>query len=409
MNIGEIRKDFPVLERRDGGKPIVYLDSTATSLKPMQVIEAELDYYKNRTANIHRGLHKMSEESSRLYEEAHKKVARFVNAGSEKETVFVRNATEAMNMIAYCLWLEGTLKKGDRVLVSRLEHHANLVPWQFLERKVGIELDFVELDDDKCISLNDLEEKLEKGGVKIVSLSHGSNTLGSLLDAKKSAKLAHKKGALFALDAAQSVPHMQVNMREIDCDFAAFSGHKMLGPTGIGVLYGKKGLLEKMPPFLYGGDMIREVKWHESKWNDLPYKFEAGTPAIAQGIGLGAAVDYLQKIGMKGVREHEKEITQYCLEKMGGIGGISTYGPADLDKRGGVIVFDSEKISSHDLALALDETANVAIRSGMHCAEPIVSGINPNGLARASFYVYTTKQDIDVFADALKKIVRAFG
>ena len=408
LNAEKLRADFPALQKKFGGKPLVYLDNAATSLKPVQVLDSEMEYYKECCANIHRGMHKMSEQASREYEEAHSKVAKFIGAKSEQEIVFTRNATESFNLLAYSLYAGDFFRKGDEILVSKMEHHANIVPWQFLERKLGIVLKFAELNKDFTLNLEDLKQKLSDK-TKLVSITQASNTVSSIVDVKKTGDIVRKNSkALFAVDGAQSVPHMPVNVRDIGCDFLAFSGHKMLGPTGIGVFYGKKELLEKMQPFMYGGDMIKEVKWHSSSWNELPFKFEAGTPAIAQGIALGATVDYLQKIGMESVRRHEKEITKYALERMKEIPQAKVYGPEDLEKRNGIVLFEAGKLDCHDIALALDEHSNVAIRSGMHCAQPIVESLNPKGLARASFYLYTTKQEIDVFIDSLKEIVGTF-
>lgn len=408
LNVEKIRQDFPILGKKFNGKPLVYLDNAATSLKPSQVIEKEIEYYNQYCANIHRGMHKMSEQASREYEASHQKVARFIGAKGMEEIVFTRNATESFNVLAYSLCAGDFFKKGDEILVSREEHHANIVPWQFLERKLGVVLKFVELNKDFTVNLDDLKAKLNERA-KLVSLTQSSNTVSAINDAKKACEIVKKSSeALFAVDAAQSIPHMPVNVREIGCDFMCFSGHKMLGPTGIGVLYGKKELLEKMQPFMYGGDMIKEVQWHSSSWNELPFKFEAGTPAIAQGIALGAAVDYLQKLGMQNVRQHEKEITKYALERMKEIQNARVFGPEDLEKRNGIVLFEAGKLDCHDIALALDEHSNVAIRSGMHCAQPIVESLNPKGLARASFYLYTTKAEVDVFIESLKEIVGTF-
>jgi len=408
LNVEKLRQDFPILQKRFEGKPLVYLDNAATSLKPVQVIEKEMEYYREYTANIHRGMHKMSEQASREFEKAHEKAAKFIGAKGIEEIVFTRNATESFNLIAYSLLNEGFFKKGDEVLVSKMEHHANLVPWQFLERKAGIKLEFVELNKDFTLDFEDLEKKLNEK-TRLVSLTQASNTVASIVDVKKAGEIVRKNSsALFAVDGAQAVPHFPVSVKSIGCDFYCFSSHKMLGPTGIGVLYGKKELLEKMQPFQYGGDMIKEVQWHSSSWNELPFKFEAGTPAIAQGIGFGAAIDYLQKLGLENVRKHEKEITKHALERIKEVKGVKVFGPEDLEKRNGIVLFDAGKLDCHDIALALDEAANVAIRSGMHCAQPIVESINPKGLARASFYLYNTKEEIDVFIESLKEILGTF-
>lgn len=408
LNVEKLRSDFPCLQKKFGGKPLVYLDNAATSLKPNSVIDKETEYYKEYCANIHRGMHKMSEQASREFELAHEKTAKFIGAKNEKEIIFTRNATEGFNLLMYSLCAGDFFKAGDEVLVSRMEHHANLVPWQFLQQMKGIKLNFVELNEDFTLNMDDLKGKLSSK-TKLVSLTQASNTVSSIVDVKKAREIVKKNSqAYFAVDAAQSVPHLPVNVREIGCDFLMFSSHKMLGPTGMGVLYGKEELLEKMQPFMYGGDMIKEVKWNSSSWNELPSKFEAGTPAIAQGIALGAAIDYLQKAGMQNIRQHEKEITKYALERMKEIPQAKVYGPQDLEKRNGIVLFEAGKLDCHDIALALDEHSNVAVRSGMHCAQPIVESLNPKGLARASFYFYNTKQEIDVFIESLKEIVGTF-
>lgn len=410
MNTKKIRTDFPVLQRRVKGKPITYLDNAATSLKPRQVLEAMNRYYTEFTANIHRGVHKMSEDASREWEEAHKKVGKFVGASPE-ETIFTRNTTESLNLLMYSMREQGVFSAGDNIVVTKMEHHSNIVPWQFIEKKGESKLEFVGLNKDYALDMQDLAQKINKK-TKLVSVMHASNTVASINPVREIGKIAHENGALFAVDGAQAVPHMPVDVKKIGADFYAFSGHKMLGPTGIGVLYGRKELLEKMPPFLYGGDMIHEVKLHSATWNKLPYKFEAGTPHIAGGIGLGAAVDYLQRLGMGNVQAHDKELTKHALKVMGeleGKGKIRLYCPKDAEKQGAIVMFDALKLQPHELALALDEAENIAIRSGMHCAEPLVSGFNSEGLCRASFYLYNTKEEIDLLARTTEKILGAFG
>ncbi len=404
FNTEKIREDFPIIQKKVNGKPIIYLDNAATSLKPIQVIEKLNYYYKECTANIHRGLHRMSEEASILYEESHAKTAKLINAKGSQEIVFTRNATESLNLLMYSLQTKNFFKKGDEILISKMEHHSNIVPWQFLEKKIGIKLKTIELNEDYTLNMQDFEKKLNEK-TKIVSITHASNTVAAINPVKEITAKAKKNGSIVIIDGSQSVPHMPVNVKEINSDFLVFSGHKMLGPTGIGVLYGRKKLLEEMPPFLYGGDMITEVHWKSSSWNALPYKFEAGTPNIAGGIAFGEAIDYLKKIGLENVRKHEKQITKYALERITEIKGIKTFCPRDSKKQGGIILFQHEKIEAHDLALALDEANNIAIRSGMHCAQPLVESLNPKGLARASFYFYTTEKEIDLFVETLKEIV----
>ncbi|MCX6803261.1 MAG: SufS family cysteine desulfurase, partial [Candidatus Diapherotrites archaeon] len=403
MNIEQITQDFPILSRKIKGKRIVYLDNAATSLKPKQVIDAEKYYYENVGANVHRGLHILSEEASRAHEEAHEKVAKFVGA-KKKETIFVRNATEGMNLVMYSLMNSNFFKKGDKILVSKMEHHANIVPWQYLDKKIGVKLEFIGLNEDYTIDMNDFEKKVSNA--KIVSITGASNTVATRPDLRMIGKKSHKEGALFLVDAAQLVPHDEINFSSLDADFMSFSGHKMLAPTGTGALIGKEKLLDSFEPFLFGGDMIHSVELHSSIWNTLPNKYEAGTPNIAGSYGIKAAVEYLQKIGMKNIKKHEEELTKVALEEMEGIDSIKLFCPKDEKKQGGIILFESEKLSAHELAMTLSETENICIRSGMHCAEPLVSSLNKEGLARASFYLYNTEEEVQFFARTLKDIIK---
>ncbi|HDJ96676.1 MAG TPA: cysteine desulfurase [Candidatus Aenigmarchaeota archaeon] len=402
MNVNKIREDFPILRRKINGKPLIYFDNTATSQKPIQVINVIKEFYEQHNANIHRGVHTLSQEASEMYEEAHNKVAKFINARRMEEIIFVRNATEAINLVAYS-WGMNNLKEGDEIVVTVMEHHSNIIPWQFLEKKKGIILKFVDINNDGTLKMEEYE-KLITERTKLVTVTHVSNVLGTINDVAKIGKLAHEVGALFLVDGAQSVPHMPVDVRKIDADFLAFSGHKMLAPTGIGVLYGKEELLQRMEPFLGGGDMIHEVWLHKATYNTLPWKFEAGTANIAGGVGLAAAVDYLEKIGMENVREHEKELTEYALKKMK-IENIDIYGPLDVKIRGGVISFNVKDLSPHDVAALLDEHG-IAVRSGHHCAQPLMRRLGVKGTARASFYIYNTKEEIDIFVETLEKIVK---
>jgi len=406
MNIEQIRSDFPVLNRKINGKKIIYLDNAATSLKPKQVIDAERNYYENVGANVHRGLHILSEEASREHEESHAQVAKFVGAKKE-ETVFVRNATEAMNLIMYSLSNSNFFKKGDKIVVSKMEHHSNIVPWQYLEKKLGVKLEFVGLNEDYTLDMDDFEEKVK--GAKLVSMSGASNTVASLPDIHTIEKLSHKEGALVHIDGAQLVPHHEVNFSSLGIDFLSFSGHKMLAPTGTGALIAKKNLLEKFEPFMFGGDMIHSVEWHSSKWNTLPNKFEAGTPNIAGSYGMRAAVDYLRKIGMGNIARTEEKLTKVALEEMQKIPSVELYCPKNEKKQGGIVMFGSTKLSAHELAMALSESENICIRSGMHCAEPLVSSLNKEGLARASFYLYNTEEEVTFFARTLKEVLNTFG
>jgi cysteine desulfurase/selenocysteine lyase len=407
MDAEKIRQDFPLLLPKTGKKPLIYLDNSATSLKPRQVIDSLNYYYTELSANIHRGVHRLSEEASRLYEESHKKTAGFIKASGE-EIVFTRNTTESLNLLMYSLLMKGRFSKGDSIVLTEMEHHSNIVPWQFVEQKTGAKLEFVKLNPDYTLDLDDLASKVSEK-TKLVSVTHVSNTVASVNPVREIGKIAHENNALFAVDAAQSAPHMPLDFRRTGADFMCFSAHKMLGPTGIGVFCAKKSLLEEMPPFLYGGDMIQSVDWHKAVWNRLPYKFEAGTPNIAGGIAFSPAIDYLKKTGMDRIESYERKLTGYALEKMKEIKGIRLHCPQDAEKQAGIILFDSEKLDAHDIALALDEAANIAVRSGMHCAEPLVSRINPEGAVRASFYFYNTMEEIDTFADNLKRVVASFG
>lgn len=401
------RKDFPLLERKIDGKNIIYFDNAATSLKPQSVIQAVNDYDTKETANIHRGIHKLSEEASQKYEKAHDKTAEFFGAKKE-EFVYTKNATEAINTVMYSLLTGDYFKKGDKILLTKMEHHANLVPWQLLEKKGLVELEFIEIKEDFTLDMQDFEKKLDKN-TKLVAVAHASNTIASINPVKEIGKQAKDNGSLFLVDGAQSAPHMEVNFNKLNADFYAFAGHKMLGPSGTGGLIAKKEWLEQSNPFLFGGSMIHSVEFHKSSWNKIPWKFEAGTPNISGMIGLGKAVEYLKAIGMDKVRKHEKELTKYTLDRMQEIDGIKIFTPKNEEKQVGIILFEAKKIEAHDLALTLDEYANIAIRSGMHCAEPLVSSLNPKGLDRASFYLYNSKEEIDAFIEALKTIVKSFS
>jgi cysteine desulfurase/selenocysteine lyase len=402
----KIREDFPILKRRVNGKPLVYFDNAATSQKPSVVIEAIRRYYSEYNANIHRGIHKLAEEATLAHEEAREKVAKFINANRTEEIVFVRNATEAINLVAYT-WGQTNIGSGDKIVLTIMEHHSNIVPWQLLAQKKNAKIEFVKIDEKGFLKLDEMREAIDEN-TKLVCVTHASNVLGTINPVSEIAKLAHNKGALVLVDAAQSVPHMRVNSREMDCDFMAVSGHKMLGPTGIGVLYGKTRLLENMPPFLGGGEMIKEVHTSGATWKDLPYKYEAGTPNIAGAIGLGAAVDYLRKIGMENVQEHEKEITGYAISKMSQVKGLTIYGPRDVEHRVGVVSFNLGDIHAHDLASIMDEEG-IAIRSGHHCAQPLMEFLNIPAASRASFYIYNTKEEVDIFINALEKARKLFS
>jgi cysteine desulfurase/selenocysteine lyase len=402
----DIRKDFPILSRQVHGKPLVYLDSTASSQKPHKVIEAMSAYYETTHANVHRGVYEISEEATAQMERARVKVARFINARQSKQIIFTRNTTESINLVAYS-WGNANISTGDLIVLTEMEHHSNLVPWQLLAQRTGARLEFVPITDDGLLRL-DIYEQLLQQKPKIVAFTHMSNVLGTINPAQQMIVQAHAVGAIVLLDAAQSVPHMPVDIRALDADFLCFSSHKMLGPTGIGVLYGKRDLLEAMPPFMGGGDMIRTVGLRESTWNDLPWKFEAGTPSIAEAIGLGAAVDYLNALGMENVRQHEQDITAYAMAQLQTVPGLTIYGP-DATQRGGVISFTLGDIHPHDLASILDQEVGVAIRAGHHCAQPLMERFGLAATARASFYVYTVPEDIDVLVQGLHKALQIFN
>ncbi len=401
-----IKKDFPVFERRVNGKPLIYLDNAATTQKPASVIECIDNYYRNHNSNIHRGVHTLSYESTVMYEDAHKKVAKYIGADSWEEIIFTRNATESINLVAYG-WGLHKLREGDEVLITIMEHHSNIVPWQMLRDVKGIKINILGVDENGDLDLSNLSKLLTEK-TKLVSIIHASNVLGTINPVHQIAEQARRVGALVLIDAAQSVPHFPVDVQEIGCDFLVASGHKMLGPTGIGFLYGRRELLEDMEPFMYGGDMIEKVTFERSTWNVLPWKFEAGTPNIAGGIGLGAAVDYLQKVGLDPIMNHEKELLSYALDKMFAHDWINIYGhKADSDSVG-VISFNVEGVHPHDVAGMLDEEG-IAVRSGHHCAQPLMQELSMDFTARVSFYLYNNKDEIDLLIDTLKKVKKLFG
>lgn len=413
LDINQIRADFPILQRQVHGKPLVYLDNAATSQKPEPVIQAMDEYYRRYNANIHRGVHTLAEEATAAYENARRKVGRFVNARSPKEVVFVRNTTEAINLVALS-WGRANVSEGDVIILSVMEHHSNLVPWQLLGQAMGARLEFIDLDPEGRLVLEDLDRLLETfgGRVKLVAVSGMSNVLGTINPVAEIAARVHDAGALLLVDGAQSVPHIPVDVQAIDADWLAFSGHKMLGPTGIGVLWARREILQAMPPFMGGGDMIKSVHLRESEWNDIPYKFEAGTPNMAHAIGLGAAVDYLKDLGMDNVQSHEQAMAAYALEHLAKVPNLRIYGPP-ADERGGVITFnlirDGELlIHPHDLASILDREG-IAIRAGHHCAQPLMEHYGVPATARASLYVYNTEEEVDKLVEALHKAQEIFG
>ncbi len=400
IDIKKIREDFPILKRKVNNKPLIYFDNTATTQRPIQVINAIKEFYENYNANIHRGVHTLSQEASEAYEEAHEKVANFINAETWREIIFVRNTTEAINLVAYS-WGFENLKEGDEIVTTIMEHHSNFLPWLMLSKRKNLKLKIVDINDDGTLNMEDLENKITKK-TKLVAITHISNVLGTINPIKDIVKLAHDNNALIVVDGAQSVPHLPVDVKDLDCDFLVFSGHKMLGPTGIGALYAKEELLNEMNPFLFGGDMIKDVWIDRAEWNDLPWKFEAGTSNIAGGIGFGAAIDYLNRIGMKNVREHELELVKYALKKMTEVENIEIYGPP-AEKRGGVISFNIKGLDMHDVAMFLDQEG-IAVRSGGHCAHPLMRRLKLKGTVRASFYIYNTKEEVDYFTKVLSQI-----
>lgn len=404
----KIRLDFPILNRKVNGHPLIYFDNAATSQKPKQVIEAVKDFYENHNANVHRAVHTLSQEASELYEKAHEEVAQFINAKGMEETIFVRGTTEAINLVAYS-WGFRNLGKQDEVIISLMEHHSNIVPWEIMSKIKGFKIRYAEVKEDGTLNYESFES-LATSRTKLVCVSHVSNITGVVNDIQRISKSTHQNGALLIVDAAQSVPHMPVDVQKLDVDFLAFSGHKMLAPTGIGVLYGKRALLEDMEPFQGGGDMIKEVDYSPRtkrcsiRWNSLPWKFEAGTPHISGGVGLMEAVRYLKQLGMKNVAAHEEMLTKYAMQRMKDCGEkVEIYGPKDASAKCGIIPFGVAGLSSHDVALFLDNYG-IMIRSGFHCAQPLHQLLKLNSSARASFYIYNTKEEVDRFIEVLKEI-----
>ena len=402
-----LRKDFPILDRKvRDNKSLVYLDNASTTQKPNQVIDAITDYYQNHNANIHRAVYALAEEATEAFEATRDKVAKFINIKNREEIIFVRGTTEAINLVAYA-WGRSNVKEGDIIVSTEYEHHSNIVPWQLLTQEKHAKIEYIGMDDNGELILDELDKLLETGKVKLVAFSLMSNVLGTITDAEKIIAKCKEKGVLTLVDGAQAVPHMKVDIEKLGCDFFAFSGHKMLGPTGIGVLWVKKQVLETMNPFHGGGDMIREVHKYETTWNDLPYKFEAGTPNIADVVGFGAAIDYLTKLGMDNVRQHEIELTQYAIDKLSQVKGLQIYGTKNLAKRGGVISFNFADVHPHDVAQIIDEEG-IAVRSGHHCAQVLMERLNVAATSRASFYIYNTKEDVDALVNSLNKVARLF-
>ena len=408
LDVSKIRQDFPVLAKTVyDGRPLVWLDSAATSQKPRQVIQALVDYYEGYNANVHRGVHALSMESTERYEEARQKVADFIGAESSDCLIWTRNTTEGINLVANS-WAEDNIKAGDEIVVTALEHHSNLVPWQQIARRKSAKLRILPLAADHTLDM-DAADTIIGARTKLMAIAHESNAIGTINPVKQLAAKARAVGAAVLVDGAQSVPHMPVDVQDIDCDFLAFSGHKMLGPTGIGGLYVKRDVLESMNPFLTGGEMVLAVSYEDASWNDLPMRFEAGTPNIADAIALGVAVDYLQAIGMDNIREHEISLTTYALNTFKELEEeLDVYGPKDAEKRGGIVSFHHPDVHPHDLGTVLDRRG-IAIRTGHHCAMPMVQSLGVPATARASMYLYNTEEEVDMLVDALKEALRYFG
>ena len=407
FDVEKIRLDFPILAKEIFGNPLVYLDNAATSQKPRQVIDALVDYYENFNANVHIGVHTLSMEATDKYEDAREKVSSFINSESSDSVIWTRNASESLNLVAYS-WGENNINEGDEILLTPMEHHSNLVPWQELARRKNADIKFIPMLENGTLDMDRVDDLITEK-TALVSAVHMSNALGTINPVRELGVKAHRMGAKILVDGAQSVPHLPTDVQELNCDFLVFSGHKMLGPTGIGALYVKKEILESMEPFLTGGEMVLEVSYEEASWADLPMKFEAGTPNIADSIGLGSAVDYLNVLGMENVREHEKDLTTYALNrfKNADLEGLDLFGPDDPNIRGGVFSFNTPDVHPHDLDTFLDRIG-IAVRTGHHCAMPLVRSLGVAATARASFYLYNTKKEVDILVDGVTEALRYF-
>ncbi|ATO37963.1 cysteine desulfurase [Geobacillus thermodenitrificans] len=403
MNVKEIRSLFPILHQQVNGHPLIYFDSAATSQKPLPVIEALDRYYREYNSNVHRGVHTLGTKATDAYEGAREKVRRFLNAKSAQEIIFTRGTTTALNLVASS-YARANVKEGDEIVITYMEHHSNLIPWQQAAKQTGATLKYIPLQEDGTIDLKDVEATVTPA-TKIVAIAHVSNVLGTVNPVREIARIAHDRGAVVVVDAAQSAPHMKIDVQELGCDFLAFSSHKMCGPTGVGVLYGKRELLEQMEPIEFGGEMIDFVELYDSTWKELPWKFEGGTPIIAGAIGLGAAIDFLEQVGLDAIAAHEHELAQYALERLADIEGVTVYGPKE---RAGLVTFNIEGVHPHDVATVLD-AEGIAIRAGHHCAQPLMKWLNVTATARASFYLYNTKEEIDTFIAALQKAKEYFS
>ncbi|MGN7176146.1 cysteine desulfurase [Paenibacillus sp. FSL R5-0490] len=406
MNAREIRQMFPILDQEVNGNPLVYLDSAATSQKPVPVIEAIDKYYREYNSNVHRGVHTLGTRATDGYEGAREKVRKFINAKSTEEVIFTRGTTTSINTVA-ASYGRANLSEGDEIVISYMEHHSNIIPWQQVAKQTGATLKYLPLQEDGTISLEDVRTTVT-ADTKIVSIMQVSNVLGVMNPIKEIAKIAHENGAIMVVDGAQSAPHMKIDVQDLDCDFLAFSGHKMCGPTGIGVLYGKKKHLEKMEPVEFGGEMIDFVGLYESTWKELPWKFEGGTPIIAGAIGLGAAIDFLEQIGLDEIEAYEHKLAAYAMGKMSAIDGMTIYGPKEASKRAGLVTFNIDDVHPHDVATVLD-AEGIAVRAGHHCAQPLMKWLKVSATARASFYLYNTEEDIDKLVSGLVKTKEYFS
>lgn len=402
----EIKSYFPILDQEINGHPLVYLDSAATSQKPVQVIEALENYYKFDNSNVHRGVHTLGNRATEKYEGAREKVQKFINASSTEEVIFLRGTTTAINLVAQS-YGRANVGEGDEIVITYMEHHSNIIPWQQLAKERGAILKYIELEEDGTISLEQVKAAITER-TKIVSMVYVSNVLGTMNPVKEVARIAHERGAVMVVDGAQAAPHLKIDVQQLDCDFFAFSGHKMVGPTGIGVLYGKKALLNDMEPVEFGGEMIDFVGLYDSTWKELPWKFEGGTPIIAGAVGLGAAIDFLSEIGLDEIEKHEHEMAAIAMEKMNGIEGLQIYGPKDPSKRAGIVTFNLNDVHPHDVATVLD-MSGIAVRAGHHCAQPLMKWLEVSATARASFYLYNDESDIDRLVEGLRSAKEYFN
>jgi cysteine desulfurase / selenocysteine lyase len=406
LDARKLRADFPILHQEINGKPLAYLDSAVTSQKPRQVLDAMTNFYETSYGNVHRGVYGLAERATEAFEGARERIARFVNAPSSRELIFTRNATESLNLVAYGYGL-ASFGPGDVVVVTELEHHSNFVPWQYVAKRTGASFRMIPLTETGELDLDRLDEIAGDGDIKLVATNLVSNALGTVNPVEKLTAWAHEQGALMVVDAAQAAPHRAIDVQALDCDFLAFSAHKMCGPSGVGALWGRRELLEAMEPFNLGGHMIRKVQFEETTWGDLPHKFEAGTSPIAEAVGFGAAVDYLNEVGLDAIEQHEHELVGYALERMADVPGIKLYGPPP-DKRAGIVSFNMDGIHPHDVAQVLD-WEGVAIRAGHHCCQPLMAKLGVAATNRASFYLYTVTEEIDRLADGLLRARKVFG